>query len=344
MGFSTLSGSNACVELLQRSLERGRLGHAYLVSGDRLDSLEQLARTLAKVLNCAAPPRRGLDGVAVECCDECLSCRKIDADNHPDVRWVRPESKSRVITIDQIREVMQAVSLKASDQGWKVSILVSADRLNVQAANGFLKTLEEPPPRSTMILLSREPQKILETILSRCLRLHMAGEAGAGVPAGEVAWLREFSRRAVETKAGVLERYRLLGQLLSRLTEMKGQIEKNLSQRSPLQTHDDIDPKLRDRWETELAAAVEAEYRRQRSESLEALQAWLRDIWLASLGVDQPLQFLPELQPMAAAIAQRLQPAEAMQNLTIMEQTQRLLTTNIQEALALEVGLLKLKL
>lgn len=344
MGFSNLSGSNACVALLQRSLERGRLGHAYLVSGDRLDSLEQLARTLAKVLNCAAPPRRGQDGVAVESCDECLSCRKIDADNHPDVRWVRPESKSRVITIDQIREVMQAVSLKASDQGWKVSILVSADRLNVQAANGFLKTLEEPPPRSTMILLSREPQKILETILSRCLRLHMASESGAGVAAHEVAWLREFSQRAVATKAGVMERYRLLGQLLTRLSEMKVQIEKSLSQRSPLQSHDDIDPKLRDRWETELAAAVEAEYRRQRSESLEALQAWLRDIWLASLGVDHPLQFLPELQPMAATIAQRLQPSEAMQNLAVMEQTQRLLTTNIQEALALEVGLLKLKL
>lgn len=68
----------------------------------------------------------------------------------------------RVITIDQVREVIQTVNLKPAEGGFKVSVLVAADRLNVAAANAFLKTLEEPPPRSILILLSREPQRLLE--------------------------------------------------------------------------------------------------------------------------------------------------------------------------------------
>src|ERR1700690_2670707 len=110
------------VELLQRSLARGRLGHAYLFAGDQLEELESLARTLAKTLNCQKPVKTS--GIATDCCDECLSCKKIAGENHPDIHWARPESKSRVITIDQTRELMREIQLKPAEAPFKVAVIV----------------------------------------------------------------------------------------------------------------------------------------------------------------------------------------------------------------------------
>ena len=101
MSFKNFQKQTQGVQLLQRSLARGRLGHAYLFAGDSLEDLESLARTLAKTLNCQNPVK--IKNVATDCCDECLSCRKIENGTHADIRWTRPESKSRIITIDQTR-------------------------------------------------------------------------------------------------------------------------------------------------------------------------------------------------------------------------------------------------
>src|SRR5258708_35427601 len=95
MAFKDFPDQKQGVELLQRSLERGRLGHGYLFTGHTLAELEALARTLAKVLNCQHPVKKG--GAAVDSCDRCLSCRKIEHSNHGDVHWVRPEWKTRMI-------------------------------------------------------------------------------------------------------------------------------------------------------------------------------------------------------------------------------------------------------
>src|SRR6185436_20381512 len=135
MAFKDFPRHTQGVQLLQRSLERGRLAHAYLFSGHELSELEAIARTLAKTLNCEQPLRKG--GIAVDCCDQCLACRKIEHLNHADVHWVRPESKSRIITVDQVRELMREIQLKPNEAGYKVATLVAADRLKVEAANAF---------------------------------------------------------------------------------------------------------------------------------------------------------------------------------------------------------------
>jgi len=344
VSFKNFPEQEDVVHLLQRSLERGRLGHAYLFSGSELPELEAVARTLAKTLNCEKPPRRSAGGLPLDCCDACASCRKIDSENHPDIQWIRPESKLRVITIDQMRELMQTVHLKPTQAAFKVAIIVAADRLNVQAANAFLKTLEEPPAASIIILLSTEPQRILETILSRCLRLSFAGETGRLRDPSLLAWLKELSEMAAAEQRGLLVRYRLLSVLLNRLNAVKATITEAITKRSPLERYDDVDPKLRDKWEDELAAAIEAEYRRQRADLLVGVQWWLRDIWLETLRLGQELFTYPELAAMVRKVAGRISPQEAMENLRLLEQTQRLLTSNVQEALVLEVGLLRLKL
>jgi DNA polymerase III subunit delta' len=380
MAFKDFPAQARGVELLQRSLERGRLAHAYLFTGEQLDVLEGLACTLAKTLNCLQPVKR--DGAAVDCCGRCLNCRKVEDCNHADVFWVRPESKTRLIKIGQIvrredspaRVLLDAVNLKPTESQHKIAIIVAADRMNEAAANAFLKTLEEPPPRSLLILLTTEPQRLLETILSRCLRLNFSGEGPRQWNPAQMEWLAAFSDMAAAEQKSLMGRYRLMDVLLRKLTEVRAGIEDRLKARSPLEKYEDAEESLRDQWELELKAAVEAEYRRQRADFLLALEWWLRDVWLHTLGspesrVPSPesraqthgepadsgntrhpslatceaLVVFPQL-PGTQRVAQRLSPKAALENLRIIEQLQRWLHTNVQEALALEVGLLKLQL
>jgi DNA polymerase-3 subunit delta' len=390
MAFTDFPAQEQGVELLQRSLERGRLAHGYLFTGHQLDQLEGLARTLAKTLNCLHPVKRG--GVAVDCCDQCLSCQKVEHGNHADVFWVRPESKLRQIRIRQIsrrkdsppRVLLDAVNLKPTESQYKVAIIVAADRMNEEAANAFLKTLEEPPPRSVLILLTTEPDRLLETILSRCLRLNFAGEGPQQLAPAQMEWLATFSEMAAVGQKSLLGRYRLMDVLLKKLNAVKETIDETLTARSPLEKYEDAEEQLRDKWEQELKAAIEADYRRQRADFLLALQWWLRDVWVQTLTTVQrpeskvqgPKSRVESAKPGVGAggegqepidhrlstidspegllvfpqmggtkrVAQRISPKEAMENLRILEQLQRWLSTNVQEALALEVGLLKLHL
>jgi DNA polymerase-3 subunit delta' len=340
MAFKDFPMSGRGVELLQRSLARGRLAHGYLFVGSELDELEGLARTLTKTLNCEQPPRRGASGVALDCCDACLACRKIDGGNHADVHWVRAESKSRIIGVDQMRDLMQQIYLKPTEASWKATVVVAADRLRPEAANAFLKTLEEPPSRSVIILVTTEPERILETIESRCLRLNF-GDGQKRFDAAQLEWLAGFSGLVAGEQSGLLARYRVLGSLIEQLGAVRANIDETLAARSPLERYPDADKEQKERWEDELKAAVEAEYRRQRGEWLGLIQWWLRDVWLLTLTGDAALLAFPDLK-MSAAVASRLSPGMAEENLRTIEAMQRILHTNVQEALALEVGLLKL--
>src|SRR5947208_1368272 len=121
MAFKDFPSQLQGVQLLQRSLERGRVAHAYLFSGDELPEIEIVARTLAKTLNCLQPARKG--AAAIDSCDHCLTCQKIEHGNHADIHWVRPESKSRVIITEQMRELMQEIHLRPTEAEYKVAII-----------------------------------------------------------------------------------------------------------------------------------------------------------------------------------------------------------------------------
>jgi DNA polymerase-3 subunit delta' len=347
MAFKDHPDQKQSIQLLQRSLDRGRLGHAYLFTGHSLEELETMAANLARTLSCLHPVK-SQGGIPIDSCDSCRNCTRITHANHPDVHWVRPESKSRVITIDQMRELIQVINLKPTEAGYKVAVIVAADRLNVQAANAFLKTLEEPPAKSILILTTTDPQRLLETILSRCLRLNFAGGAGKTFSPAELQWVSAFSELAAAPQTSLLLRYRLLDILLQKLAETRSRIEESLAARSPLERYEDAEKDLRDKWEEELKAAIEAEYRRQRADLLGLLQRWLRDVWLLTLAPQggSPISELLSFPGVSGApdVSRRISRTQATENLRLVEQLQRWLGTNVQEALALEVGLLKLQL
>jgi hypothetical protein len=139
---------------------------------------------------------------------------------------------------------------------------------------------------------------------------------------------------------------------LQRLGEIRTETEELLKARSPLERNPEVEKNLRERWEEELSAAIEAEYRRRRADVLLLLEWWLRDVWVAALGFvakageqrpERHLLRFPDLTQ-TPKIASRLSPEIARANLEVIEQTLLRLATNVQEALALEVGLLKLRL
>jgi len=141
-----------------------------------------------------------------------------------------------------------------------------------------------------------------------------------------------------------MRRYEILGRWLAELETLREQVTQALRQRSPLEENHEVEPKLREKWESELKAAVEAEYRRLRLDYLTALQWFFRDVWVRTLGAGDELLALPELRDSIEALADRVAARDAQVNVGLLARTQRLLETNLQEALVLEVALLRLRL
>lgn len=159
MPFSDIKGHAAPVSLLKRSLDSGKIAHAYIFEGIEGCGKKKTALSLVKAIFC-----RDADG-----CGKCPACRKVAALQHPDLHIVEPDGA--FIKIDQIRDLQRELSFRPFEAGKKVCIMEAAERLNPAAANAFLKTLEEPPGNALLILLTTNSGAVLPTILSRCQRL-----------------------------------------------------------------------------------------------------------------------------------------------------------------------------
>lgn len=169
MALRNVVGQDKAVNILLKTVQRGRISSSYLFAGESGIGKKFTAINLAKTLNCLTLAK-GENGDVVDACDECPSCRKIDAGIHPDFLLISPEGGQ--IRVEEIRSINDALSFKAFEGRYKVVIVDDADTMNQYAANAFLKTLEEPPESSLITLISSNPYRLPDTIRSRCSRIN----------------------------------------------------------------------------------------------------------------------------------------------------------------------------
>lgn len=162
MALRGIIGQDRGLRILLGTLKRNRVPSSVLLSGDSGIGKRLAAINYAKAVNCLEP-------VDFDCCDKCMSCKKIDSEMHPDISVIVPEND--VITIETIRNAQEVISLKPYEGKKKVLIVDDADAMNIYAANAFLKTLEEPPEDSLIILISSNPERLPDTIRSRCVNV-----------------------------------------------------------------------------------------------------------------------------------------------------------------------------
>lgn len=327
------------VHLLERSLEKGRLGHAYLFTGDKIRLLESFAQLFALALFCSEKDQNSL-----ESCRSCPSCSKIISGNHPDFHQLRPESKLRQIRMEPTQNLIRTLQSKAFDGGYKVGVISGMDRMNVQAANAFLKTLEEPPDKTIFMLLSTEPEQLLDTITSRCLKLHFPSSGEVSFSPDLQSLISGLATHLCQCKPNdILTKYKMLGDFMYALKELSNQIQEAVEERAySSESNAQLEGNLKEKFETELKASIEAEYRLRRSEFILAIEWFFRDVWILQNNIPEIQPVFPQLSKWTSMLAQKLQTNHVLENMQHLETLQSQLKTNAQEALALEVCFLKL--
>jgi DNA polymerase-3 subunit delta' len=271
-----LVGQDKAVVFLSRSLDAGRLAHAYLFSGPRHVGKMTLAQNLAQAVNCDEENRP---------CRNCRSCRRIASGIHPDVQVIgrgdegSAETPKKEISIDQMRQLQHAASLKPYEGRYRVFIIDGAEHLSEEGANSLLKTLEEPAPHVILVLLTTDYDLLLPTIISRCQRVELFPVPS---PITEQALIEHWG--AAAEKAEVLARvcHGGIGWAISALNDDRLLQERAQKLERLISLHD---ASIEQRFA--YAAQLATQFTRNRDlvrEELELWRGWCRDLLLIKGG------------------------------------------------------------
>jgi DNA polymerase-3 subunit delta' len=311
--------------LITKAWEQGRLAHAFLISGAEAADQRQLALRMASLVN-GWPALKELD----------------DLRQHGAI-VIEPESKVRRIRVQQMRDAEHRLRL-TSDGTYKLCVVSDADRMVPEAANAFLKTLEEPPDGSLILLLSRAPDQLLDTIRSRCVRIPLfrSGAAGLTLSDSGTAWVQLM---AAYFSSGKPDRHRAMGLLADFqgiLSEARAEIEHAHKEafREEVETYgkttDGAWLKSREDYYDDL---TESTYQEQRNSFLALLYTWFGELLRRRTGL--PAADLPGFAASMEEIAARLSSEDLFRRIHAVDELRRNLATTVREPLALEVAFLK---
>ncbi len=309
------------ISLLQHARRSGRLPHALLFTGSEAAGTHALALELARELN----------GARAEA---------LESLRHPMCRVIRPGSKSRSILIADIRSVEPFLTLRAEEGATKLVIILEADRMKEEAANAFLKTLEEPPPQTLIVLITAQPNRLLPTILSRCVRMDLR-ETDARTRLSEVQQLFLPAVAAALPLLGTdVAALALRADFQALLAKRKEAITERLTAALQAEARAIAEgTDIRD-WEARqkdaTTALIETEYLAEREQMLELLSLSLgQAVLLAS--------YAPDVQPLTpgiADVAQKHSVADLMRRMRAVDALRQDLNFNVNEALAMDNRLL----
>lgn len=325
-------------ELVKSAFERERLGHAFLITGDALAGGEQLASRMIDMVN-PDETTLGLELFGNAPAPETRSMDELEGDL---VRIVRPEMKSRRIGVKQMRELEKSMYQSVEKGKWKVGVVLEADRMSVEAENAFLKTLEEPPNNCLLLLISSRPERLLPTILSRCVQLPLISHAERVETEGETELLQILSKVG-KAGFGSVGRALTLKAAFSRVLDGRKEIiskQNEAAQKEEIlhykQTTEGDWLKQRENY---YKALTESEYLLERSQFLDILITWLGDVVRQKCGV-AALDY-PKHSAVTKAVADKESLESLLSRMESLEGLGSLLETNVSEQLALEVGFMK---
>ncbi len=156
------------LKIVSRALEKGRIAHAYLITGPDAAATSLTASAVARLLLCSNVSKTRND---LRPCKQCIACKKVLSGVHPDLLQVEPSGAT--IKIDQIKDIQRHMAFPPLEGDRRVAVINQAESMGIHAANALLKTLEEPPGYGHLILAALNPKAILQTIVSRCQHLHL---------------------------------------------------------------------------------------------------------------------------------------------------------------------------
>ncbi len=323
--------SDHALSLLTRARDNGRLGHAYLITGPKEARHEHFAASVLDMVT----------GTAL---------RTLEAWEGQGAIVLRPQSKSRRITIGDdgdepgtIRFLEKMIHRTAAPNGWKLAIIVDAERMNVQAQNAFLKTLEEPPPNTLLLLLTTQPQQLLPTIQSRVIEIALMAPAGDRIFSDHESKLLIVLSKLATRNAGTLSgALALKADFESILEELHEDIKKLLEadfEREQEHYGKTTDGAWLKQREEQVEALIEAQYIQQRTALMDLLLSWIGDVARHQAGAEH--LDLPAYSKATAALAERWQPAEVARRIHHLRQLDSHLHTNVSETLALEVSFIQ---
>lgn len=325
-------------DLVKSAHERGRLAHAFLISGPRGSGKERLAARIVKMLDPKSAGGGGFDLFGEAIVEEVPPLEELEGEW---VRVVRPQSKSRRIVVDAIRELEKSLYVSSGKTTWKIGVIVDADRMAAAAENAFLKTLEEPPPRTLLLLLTANPGGLLPTVLSRCVRMPLLGtpDLSEGVGGDLVSALDQASKLGFGSATVALTLKSVFSSILEqRKAEAVDAADAQLQEEEKA-LNKGFEGDWLKRREESLKAAAESEYIEERARLFDVLQSWMADVLRCKTGA-AGLDF-PASAPHTQAIAGAEDLNRLVRRMEALGELRSNLDTNAQEQLALEVGFLK---
>jgi DNA polymerase-3 subunit delta' len=164
MSFKDVLGHEKPIRFLKQAIKNNKVGHSYLFLGNEGIGRKFVALQFAKAINCLNRTDEE------DSCDKCLSCKKIDQNIHPDILVLEPSGQT--LKVDQVREMQKDLSFQPYEGRRRICILTAADRMAPNMSNTLLKTLEEPPLHTVIILIANSERFLLPTIISRCQSIH----------------------------------------------------------------------------------------------------------------------------------------------------------------------------
>jgi DNA polymerase-3 subunit delta' len=336
-----LIGQGRAVQALAAALEQGRLAHAHLLVGPPQVGKGTLALRLAQALNCLSPLQE-------RPCLGCGQCRRLQERLHADLHLLTVEPPHREIRIAQVRELERALSLKPFEGRTRVAIVDPADALNLEAQNAFLKTLEEPPPDTVLVLVTAREAPLLPTIRSRCQRTALgaaplseltAALTAQGLPPGEAERLARWAQGRPGLALSLARDPDLLRRRQEEAERALSLPELPLPRRLALAEELAQLLTATDRPEEGSPPAPAAPFGQRLWWVLDVWQAAWRDVLLAAAGAEEGVVHREWLERLRA-LAARLPPPQVAAFLRALGEARRYLEDNVSPRLVLEEMLL----